>query len=106
MESGEEWTYQMFELKRIEVSEVLSELGVKRYDRVFVMMENCMAYGAVVLGVLSLGACAVLINQQSTPRENLEMKILHHSINEIIDYSMSELKYIFKGGALTLILLL
>ena len=58
----------MFEDRRLEMCERLKRVGVGNEHKILIVMENCLEYMVAVMAVQSLGACAVLVNQQSSLR--------------------------------------
>ncbi len=69
-----------------------NELGVKKGDRVAVMMPNLAAFPIAFLGIMRAGAIQVNVNPLYTPRE------LEHQLND----SSSETIVIFSGVSATL----
>lgn len=67
-------------------------LGVKRGDRIGVMMPNLPAFPLALMGILRTGAAQVNINPQYTPRE------LEHQLND----AGAEIVIIFGGCTATL----
>lgn len=68
------------------------ELGVKKGDRVAVMMPNFVAFPIAMLGILRAGAIQVNVNPLYTPRE------LEHQLND----ATCEIMVIFNGVTPTL----
>ncbi|MEZ5662300.1 MAG: AMP-binding protein [Burkholderiaceae bacterium] len=68
------------------------DLGVKKGDRIAVMMPNFMAFPLAFLGIVRAGAVQVSVNPLYTPRE------LEHQLND----SGSEIIVIFNGATPTL----
>lgn len=68
------------------------ELGVKKGDRVAVMLPNFVAFPVAFLGIARVGAVQVNVNPLYTPRE------LEHQLND----SGSEILLIFNGATPTL----
>ncbi|MFV0681244.1 AMP-binding protein [Ottowia sp.] len=69
-----------------------TKLGVKKGDRIAVMMPNFMAFPIAFLGIVRAGAVQVSVNPLYTPRE------LEHQLND----SGSEAILIFNGSSPTL----
>lgn len=69
-----------------------NELGVKKGDRIAVMMPNFAAFPIAFLGIMRAGAIQVNVNPLYTPRE------LEHQLND----SSSEIIVIFSGVSATL----
>lgn len=68
------------------------ELGVKKGDRIAVMMPNLLAFPIAMLGIIRVGAIQVNVNPLYTPRE------LEHQLND----AGAEVIVIFNGSTPTL----
>ncbi len=91
--SGKSITYaQVDALSAQFCSYLQNELGVKKGDRVAVMMPNLAAFPIAFLGIMRAGAIQVNVNPLYTPRE------LEHQLND----SSSETIVIFSGVSATL----
>jgi long-chain acyl-CoA synthetase len=69
-------TYAQLGVAARQVGVGLQQLGLKRGDRVAIMMPNVMAYEPVLFGTLLAGYVVVNVNPQYTPRE------LAHQLND------------------------
>jgi len=90
---GETLTYRdMDRLSRQFAAYLQTRLGVKKGDRVAVMLPNVPAFAIAMLGILRAGAAQVNVNPLYTPRE------LQHQLND----AGAEIIVIFNGASSTL----
>ena len=66
---GEEWTWRDYAERAAAVAGGLSALGVKRGDRVVIMLRNRLEFHVADLGALLLGATAISIYNSSSPEQ-------------------------------------
>ena len=67
---GKQLTYaQVDELSKQFAAYLLGELGLKKGDRVAIMMPNCLQYPIATFGVLRAGLTVVNVNPLYTARE-------------------------------------
>ena len=64
-----EITWRVFDEKANRVANLLLERGVKRGDKVAILMMNCLEWLPVYMGVLKSGAIAVPLNYRYTSDE-------------------------------------
>ena len=64
-----EWTFSELHGKARRTAEILGRLGVKRGDRVALMMENRPEWMAAYLGIVSCGVVAVPVDARLQPHE-------------------------------------
>ena len=92
-EAGKSWTYS--DLHRISNSyaNTLSELGVRKGDRVGILLYNCLEYFGLYFAIAKIGAIAVRLNFRLTSSEleyalnDSQMKILcfHSNLSEQLE---------------------
>ena len=68
-ESEEKWTYRELHLRSNKYANKLQELGIKKGDRVGLLLFNCLEYFALYFAIGKIGAIAVRINFRLTPTE-------------------------------------
>jgi long-chain acyl-CoA synthetase len=71
---GTAWTYRQIAEKSKHFAAWLQSQGIKKGDRVAIMMPNCLQYPICVFGTLMTGAIVVNVNPLYTARE------LHHQL--------------------------
>lgn len=86
---GQSMTYRQLDAASDAVATALQkQCGVKKGDRVAIMLPNIFAYPVTMLGVLKTGAVQVNVNPLYTPRE-LEHQLNDSGAETIIIYSAS-----------------
>lgn len=68
-ESGRRWTFKELHEKSNSYSHQLLKLGVKKGDRVGILLYNCLEYFALYFAIGKIGAVAVRINFRLTSNE-------------------------------------
>lgn len=81
-ESNEAWTYGDLNHKANQYAHALRQMGVKKGDRVGILLYNCLEYFALYFAIAKLGAIAVRINFRLTSEEF--MYILNDSGTEVL----------------------
>ena len=66
---GRRWTYQEFYDRIRRLSICLKELGVKKDDKVAILLPNCHCYLEAYYGIAQIGAISVPINHRLSPGE-------------------------------------
>ena len=85
-------TYRQVERRSNQVAKLLRSLGVKKGDRVAMMLPNIPAFPIAMMGIVRVGAVQVNVNPLYTPRE------LEHQLND----AGAETIVIFNGVSSTL----
>ncbi len=62
-------TYKQLDERSNIIGNKAVQLGIKRGDRVAILMSNCNEYLEILFGIAKIGAVAVLINTRLAPRE-------------------------------------
>ncbi len=75
-------TYKKLDEKSNAVGNTLVRLGVKRGDRVGILMSNCNEYLEIFFGIAKIGAIAVHINTRLAPRE-IEFILTDSGVNAL-----------------------
>ena len=73
---GKDMTYGQMDKYSKHVGAWLQQLGLKKGDRVAIMMPNCLQYPILVAAILRAGYCVVNVNPLYTPTE------LTHQLND------------------------
>ncbi len=73
---GKDMTYSQMDKYSNHVGAWLQQLGLKKGDRVAIMMPNCLQYPILVAAILRAGYCVVNVNPLYTPTE------LTHQLND------------------------
>lgn len=60
-------SYQDLEARSQQLANILADRGVRRHDRVLIVMENCLETAVAVFGVLKAGATFSVINASTKP---------------------------------------
>ncbi|UOE57477.1 class I adenylate-forming enzyme family protein [Cytobacillus oceanisediminis] len=68
-ETGREWTYDCLHRTSNSYANKLQELGVKKGDRVGILLYNCLEYFALYFAAAKIGAIAVRLNFRLTSTE-------------------------------------
>jgi len=68
-EREEKWTYRELHLQSNKYANKLQDLGIKKGDRVGLLLFNCLEYFALYFAIGKIGAIAVRINFRLTPTE-------------------------------------
>ena len=110
IKSRKQITWMDFEKQANKFANALIEYGIKRGDKVVILMMNCLEWLPVYFGILKAGAMAVPLNFRFTSgeiqkcSEIAETKILVYGpefserINEIRDNLSFVEKFVFVGG--------
>lgn len=93
LEGDESWTYDTLNEKSIRYANQLNRMGVKRGDRVGVLLYNSLEYFALYFAVARIGAIAVRLNFRLTPVEleyalndsSVKVLCMHSSLHDRID---------------------
>lgn len=92
-ESGETWSYKELNEKANMYGNKLRELGIKKGDRVGVLLHNCLEYFALYFGIAKIGAIAVRLNFRLKSQEfdylfndsNIKVLCFHSNLTKQID---------------------
>ncbi len=76
-------TYKDLDLQSANFAQFLQFLGIKKGDRVAIMMPNVLQYPIAIAGILRCGAIVVNVNPLYTPRE-LEHQLKDSGANTIV----------------------
>eukprot|EP01132_Coremiostelium_polycephalum_P019195 gene19195-22841_t len=122
---GTEMTYADWEVQGIAFAAWLQAQGVKKGDRVALMMPNCLQYPICLLGTILAGAVVVNVNPLYTARElqhllkdsgaetlvifenfahTLEKVVAASTVKRVVIAAIGDLLGTFKGAAMNFIL--
>ena len=63
------YTYQEFYDLTKKIAQTLQSLGIQKEDKISLVLENRLEWGAIYFGIQLSGAIPIPLDQQSTPKE-------------------------------------
>lgn len=98
LEGDNQWTYEQLNEKTIRYANQLRRMGIKRGDRVGILLYNSLEYFALYFAIAKLGSIAVRLNFRLTSVElqyaindsGLKILCLHSSLAERIELIRNE----------------